>query len=70
MVKVEKTKKLIARGKGKISRKALNVSILSFIVSVAAVAITFAVPTITLPTWLFMVPLGAGFSLLAYDSLR
>ena len=70
MVQVKNTKKLIAKGKGKISRKALNISILSFLVAAGAVAITFAVPTITLPTWLFMVPLGTGFALLAYDSLK
>jgi len=69
-VVVVQTKKLIAKGRGKVSRKALNISILSFIVSAGAVAITIAVPTITLPTWLFMLPLGVGFGLLAYDSLK
>jgi len=70
MVKIVKAKKIIAKGKGKISRKALNLSILSFIIGSAMAVIMFTVPTITLPTWLVMAPPALGFALLMYDSLK
>jgi len=69
MGKINRFKTIVAKGKYRVSRKAVNLALFFFIIAIFCIILVMTMPTVEIPTWIMMTPLFLGFALLIYDSL-